>query len=136
MFLLQYVNGLSCWSDSCTMNRPWSVTLWSYAFQSCICTCCSAKKYKLNCCIKWISLVTSVVQAEPGQTCLLIQLKISFSQRLHDLLWPTVATKLWSRLDDPFQGRLYHLLINVSYIKSYEASGCKKSLARLVGKCA
>ena len=48
------------------------------------------------------------------------------SEDTYDLLWATVATKLWRRLGDPFIRRIFDLVVTIGHKKSYAASGHKK----------
>ena len=54
----------------------------------------------------------------------------------YDLLWATVATKMWSRLGNPFLRRLFDLVVTIGHNKSYVAYDHKESLAGSVVKFA
>ena len=54
----------------------------------------------------------------------------------YDLLWATVAIKMWNRLGHPFLRRIFYLVVTIGYNKSYVASDHKDSLAGSVVKFA
>ena len=59
-----------------------------------------------------------------------------WSKDAYDLLWATVATKMLSKLGDPFLRMIFDLVVTIGHNKSYVAYDHKESLAGSVVKFA